>query len=64
MPGETGHPTWLQSSSTCSHPQAQIISCPTLSNRDEGFAPSIITASRQTILPRAHCRNMMHLILN
>src|SRR6266851_3659885 len=48
MTGDTGQPTWLHSSSTCPHPHVQIISCPTLLNRDEGSAPSITTASRQT----------------
>src|SRR6202044_2517700 len=54
MTGETGHPTWLHSSKTCPHPHVQIISCPTLLNRDEGSAPSITTASTQTRQASTH----------
>src|ERR1700686_3537217 len=48
MTGDTGHPTWLHSTSTCPHPHVHIISCPTFSNRDAGVAPNITTASMQT----------------
>src|SRR6266702_56967 len=34
MTGEEGQLTWLHSSSTCPHPQEQIISWPSLSKRD------------------------------
>jgi len=61
MPGETGRPTWLHSSSIWPHPQVQIKLCPTLSNRDVGFAPSMTPASTQTMPACANGFSVMRL---